>query len=185
MAEARRPPRVAQTVAPEPYLEKNPVLHSTAYLAEGGRVVGDVEIGEQSSVWFNAVVRGDTSTVRIGARTNIQDGAVVHTDTGKPCTIGDDCTVGHNAVIHGCTIGNGCLIGMGAVVLSGAVVGDETLVAAGALVPEGKEFPPRSLLVGSPSKLIRTLTEEEVDRFIRRGVGTYLRLAHEYSSGSI
>ena len=152
------------------------------FIADGGRVVGDVEIGEQSSVWFNAVVRGDTSTVRIGARTNIQDGAVVHTDTGKPCTIGDDCTIGHNAVVHGCSIGNGCLIGMGAIVLSGAVIGDESLVAAGALIPEGKEFPARSLLVGSPAKVARSLGDADVDRLIRRGVGTYLRLAHEYSS---
>ncbi|MDP8955838.1 MAG: gamma carbonic anhydrase family protein [Actinomycetota bacterium] len=166
------------------YLGRTPSLHSTVFIADGGQVVGDVEIGEQSSVWFNAVVRGDTSTVRIGERTNIQDGAVVHTDTGKPVVIGDECTIGHNAVIHGCTIGNGCLIGMGAVVLSGAVVGDESLVAAGALVPEGKEFGPRSLLLGSPAKLIRTLDDEDVDRFIRRGVGTYLRLAREYSSGS-
>ena len=158
------------------------MLDSTVFIADGARVVGDVEIGEQSSVWFNAVVRGDTSTVRIGARTNIQDGAVVHTDTGKPCAIGDDCTIGHNAVVHGCTIGNGSLIGMGAIVLSGAMIGDESLVAAGALIPEGKEFPPRSLLVGSPAKLVRALGDDEVDRLIRRGVGTYLRLAHEYSS---
>ncbi|HEX2088585.1 MAG TPA: gamma carbonic anhydrase family protein [Actinomycetota bacterium] len=167
-----------------PYLDRNPALHSTVFVAEGARVAGDVEIGEESSVWFNAVVRGDTSTVRIGARTNIQDGAVVHTDTGKPVSIGDDCTVGHNAVIHGCTVGNGCLIGMGAIVLSGAVVGDESLIAAGALVPEGKEFAARSLLVGSPAKLVRTLSDEEVGRLIRRGVGTYLRLAREYSSNS-
>ncbi len=157
-------------------------MDSSVFVAKGARVVGDVEIGEESSVWFNAVVRGDTSSVRIGARTNIQDGAVVHTDTGKPCTVGDECTIGHNAVIHGCTIGNGCLIGMGAIVLSGAVVGDESLVAAGALVPEGKEFPSRSLLVGSPAKVIRALGDDDVDRLIRRGVGTYLRLAREYSS---
>ncbi len=159
-------------------------MHSTVFIAEGGQVVGGVEIGEQSSVWFNAVVRGDTSTVRIGARTNVQDGAVVHTDTGKPCTIGGDCTIGHNAVVHGCTIGNGCLIGMGAIVLSGAVVGEESLGAAGALVPEGKEFGRRSLVVGSPAKVVRILNDEEVDRLIRRGVGVYLRLAREYSSGS-
>ena len=164
------------------YLGKTPQLHSTVFLAPGATVVGDVEIGEQSSVWFNAVVRGDTSTVRIGARTNIQDGAVVHTDTGKPCRIGDDCTLGHNAVVHGCTVGNGCLIGMGAIVLSGAVIGDESLVAAGALVPEGAEFPPRSLIVGSPGKVVRTLSEDDVERIIRRGVATYLRLAREYSS---
>ncbi|HEX2266659.1 MAG TPA: gamma carbonic anhydrase family protein [Actinomycetota bacterium] len=164
------------------YLDRNPALHTSVFVAEGARVVGDVEIGEESSVWFNAVVRGDTSTVRIGARTNIQDGAVVHTDTGKPVSIGDDSTIGHNAVIHGCTIGNGCLVGMGAIVLSGAAVGDQSLVAAGALVPEGKEFAARSLLVGSPAKLVRTLSDEEVDRLIRRGVQTYLRLAREYSS---
>jgi carbonic anhydrase/acetyltransferase-like protein (isoleucine patch superfamily) len=171
-------------VTGRPYLDRNPALHSTVFVAEGGHVVGDVEIGEQSSVWFNAVVRGDTSSVRIGARTNIQDGAVVHTDTGNPISIGDDCTVGHNAVIHGCTVGNGCLIGMGAIVLSGAVVGDESLVAAGALVPEGKEFAPRSLLVGSPAKLVRMLGDEDVDRLIRRGVGTYLRLAHDYRNNA-
>ena len=164
------------------YVDKMPALHATVFVAPSGQVVGDVEIDEESSVWFNAVVRGDTSTVRIGARTNIQDGAVVHTDTGKPCTIGNDCTIGHNAVIHGCTIGNGCLIGMGAIVLSGASVGDESLVAAGALVPEGKQFARRSLLVGSPAKLVRTITDDDVDRLIRRGVGTYLRLAREYSS---
>ncbi len=165
-----------------PYLDRNPALHPSVFVAEGARVVGDVDIDEQTSVWFNAVVRGDTSTVRIGARTNIQDGAVVHTDTGNPVSIGDDCTIGHNAVIHGCTIGNGCLIGMGAIVLSGSVVGDESLIAAGALVPEGKEFAARSLLVGSPAKLVRTLGDDEVDRLIRRGVQTYLRLAREYSS---
>jgi carbonic anhydrase/acetyltransferase-like protein (isoleucine patch superfamily) len=184
VAEARRPPRVVATVAGLSYLDRNPTLHGTVFVAEGARVIGDVEIGEESSVWFNAVVRGDTSTVRIGARTNIQDGAVVHTDTGRPCTIGDDCTIGHNAVIHGCTIGNGCLIGMGAIVLSGSVVGDESLLAAGALVPEGKEFAARSLLVGSPAKLVRTLSDDEVDRLIRRGVGTYLRLARDYRNNA-
>jgi carbonic anhydrase/acetyltransferase-like protein (isoleucine patch superfamily) len=166
------------------YLGKEPRLGAGTFVAEGARVVGDVEIGEESSVWFNAVVRGDTSTVRIGARTNIQDGAVVHTDTGRPCTIGDDCTIGHNAVIHGSTIGNGCLIGMGAIVLSGSVVGDESLVAAGALVSVGKEFAARSLLVGSPAKLVRILSDEEVDGLIRRGVGTYLRLAREYRNNT-
>jgi carbonic anhydrase/acetyltransferase-like protein (isoleucine patch superfamily) len=143
-------------------------------------VVGDVEIGERASVWFNAVVRGDTARVRIGARTNIQDGAVVHTDTGHPCVIGDDCTVGHLAMVHGCTIGNGCLIGMGAIVLSGAVIGAHSIVAASSLVPGGKEFPPRSLLVGSPASRVRDVTDEEVERLIEEGVQTYLRLAAEY-----
>jgi carbonic anhydrase/acetyltransferase-like protein (isoleucine patch superfamily) len=163
-----------------PFGEAAPRLHGSVLVAGGARVVGDVEIGEGSSVWFNAVIRGDTSFVRIGARTNVQDGAVVHTDTGKPCAIGDDCTVGHLAIVHGCTIGNGCLIGMGAVVLSGAVIGDGSIVGAGSVVPEGTEFQPGSLLVGSPAKRIRGLTDEDLERLVRPGVRTYLRLAEWY-----
>jgi carbonic anhydrase/acetyltransferase-like protein (isoleucine patch superfamily) len=166
-----------------PFGEKAPRLSAGSFVGRGALVVGDVEVGSQSSIWFNAVVRGDTANVQIGARTNVQDGAVVHTDTGHPCLIGDDCTVGHLAVVHGCTIGNGCLIGMGAIVLSGAVIGDECLVAAGSLVPEGKEFGPRSLLVGSPVNRIRDLTDEEVEALIRRGARTYLRLAAKYGGG--
>jgi carbonic anhydrase/acetyltransferase-like protein (isoleucine patch superfamily) len=155
-------------------------LHPSVFVAAGARILGDVEMGADSSVWFNAVIRGDTDRVRIGDRTNVQDGAVIHTDSGKPCTIGDRCTVGHSAIVHGCTIANGCLIGMGAIVLSGAVIGDESIVAAGSLVPEGREFPARSLLVGSPVKRLRDVTEEEVARLIERGVETYLRLAADY-----
>jgi carbonic anhydrase/acetyltransferase-like protein (isoleucine patch superfamily) len=156
------------------------VSYPSVFVAPGAAVVGDVEIGDGSSVWFNAVVRGDTASVRIGERTNIQDGAVVHTDTGFPVTIGNDCTVGHLAIVHGSTIGNGCLIGMGAIVLTGAVIGPESIVAAGSLVPEGKEFPSRSLLVGSPVRLVRTLSDDDVERLIRPGFRTYLRLAAEY-----
>jgi carbonic anhydrase/acetyltransferase-like protein (isoleucine patch superfamily) len=186
VAQARRASGVSsRTLATIPYLDKDVRLHPSVFVADGARVIGDVEMGEESSVWFNAVVRGDTASVRIGARTNVQDGAVVHTDTGKPCTIGDECTIGHNAVVHGSTVGNGCLIGMGAIILSGASVGSESLVAAGALVPEGKEFGSRSLIVGSPAKVLRILSDEEVDRIIRRGVATYLRLAREYSSKPI
>jgi carbonic anhydrase/acetyltransferase-like protein (isoleucine patch superfamily) len=160
--------------------QEEPRSSSTVFVATGARILGDVDIGADSSVWFNAVVRGDTASVRIGARTNIQDGAVVHTDTGHPVSIGDDCTIGHLAIVHGCMIGDGCLIGMGAVVLTGAVVGDESIVAAGSLVPEGKRFPPRSLLLGSPVKLIRELTDDDIEERIRPGVRTYLRLAAEY-----
>jgi carbonic anhydrase/acetyltransferase-like protein (isoleucine patch superfamily) len=152
---------MTQVEADPPSETARPRVDPSAFVAPEARVMGDVEVGERSSIWFNAVVRGDTSHVRIGARTNIQDGAVVHTDTGHPCLIGSDCTVGHLAVVHGCTIGNGCLIGMGAIVLSGAVVEDESIVAAGSLVPEGKEFPPRSLLVGSPARLVRSLGDDD------------------------
>jgi carbonic anhydrase/acetyltransferase-like protein (isoleucine patch superfamily) len=163
----------------EPYRAKEPRLDSSAFVAQGGAVIGDVEIGEQSSVWFNAVVRGDTATIRIGARTNVQDGAVIHTDTGNPCRIGDDCTVGHNAVVHGCAIGNGCLIGIGATVLSGAVIGEQSIVAAGTLVPEGKEFAARPVIIGSPGKVARSASDEDLER-ARRGGQTYLRLARDY-----
>lgn len=171
---------MTQNEADPPSGMARPRVEPSVFVAAGARVAGDIEIGAGSSVWFNAVVRGDTSRVRIGARTNIQDGAVVHTDTDHPCVIGEDCTVGHLAIVHGCTIGNGCLIGMGAIVLSGAVIGDESIVAAGSLVPEGREFPSRSLLLGSPAKLVRALTDQDVDRLIRPGVQTYLRLAAEY-----
>jgi carbonic anhydrase/acetyltransferase-like protein (isoleucine patch superfamily) len=163
-----------------PYRDRWPQIDPTAFIAPGAFVVGDAVLGPRASVWFNAVVRGDSDVVRVGANTNIQDGAVLHTDQGSPCVVGDDCTIGHLAVVHGCRIGRGCLIGMGAVVLSGAVVGDESLVAAGALVPEGKQIPPRSLVVGSPARLARTLSDEDVERLLRPGVRSYLKNAEAY-----
>jgi carbonic anhydrase/acetyltransferase-like protein (isoleucine patch superfamily) len=163
-----------------PYKQMQPRVDPSAFVAPGARVVGDVEVGAGSSVWFNAVVRGDSAHVRVGRRTNIQDGAVLHTDSGQPCEVGDDCTVGHLAVVHGARVGHGCLIGMGAIVLSGVVIGDESLVAAGALVPQGKEFEPRSLLVGSPVRRLRTLSDEEVEELIQPGVQTYVQNAVDY-----
>jgi len=139
-----------------------------------------VAVGPQSSVWFNAVLRGDADHVEVGARTNIQDNAVLHADPGQPCVVGDDCVVGHGAIVHGCHVGNMCLIGMGAIVLTGAVVGDESLVAAGALVPEGRTYPARSLLVGSPVKRVRDLTDRDVEDLIRQGVRNYLGYVDGY-----
>ena len=163
-----------------PYGDRQPDVHPTVFIAPGAMVVGDVAIGAEASVWFNAVIRGDSAQVRVGAGTNVQDGAILHTDAGKPCIVGDDCTIGHRAIVHGCTIGRGSLVGMGSVVLSGAVIGEESLVAAGALVPEGKEFPPRSLLMGLPAKLVRRLTERDVSELIRPGVEGYRRNAAVY-----
>jgi carbonic anhydrase/acetyltransferase-like protein (isoleucine patch superfamily) len=163
-----------------PYRDRAPRIDPSAFIASSAVVAGDVEIGPHAGVWFNAVVRGDSDRVRIGARTNIQDTAVLHTDPGKPCEVGDDCTIGHGAIVHGCRIGNGCLIGMGAIVLSGAVIGDQSLVAAGALIPEGKEFAPRSLLVGAPARLLRTLTDEDVAQLIEPGVEHYLEYRRGY-----
>ncbi len=129
------------------------------YLASGAVVTGEVTLGEDVSVWHNAVLRGDSGTITVGARTNIQDGCIVHEQT----TIGTDCTVGHGAIIHGCTIGNGCLIGMGSIVLNGAVLGDGCLVGAGALVTGKTNAPAGSVLLGSPATIVKTLTQEQMD----------------------
>ena len=136
-------------------------------------------LGEESSVWYGAVLRGDTEPIRVGARTNIQDGCVLHADPGYPATVGDDCVVGHNAVVHGCEIGDGCLIGMSATILNGAKVGEGSIVAAGALVPEGKDFPARSLIIGAPSKRVKEVSEEQT-RDIERGVRTYVERAAKH-----
>jgi carbonic anhydrase/acetyltransferase-like protein (isoleucine patch superfamily) len=146
-------------------------------------LIGDVELGPEASVWFNAVLRGDSDRISVGARTNIQDLAVLHTDPGKPCEIGDDCTVGHSAIVHACRIGSGSLVGMGAIVLSGADIGEGSLIAAGSLIPEGRTYPPRSLLVGSPVRRLRDLTDEDVERLIKPGVANYLTYKQSHSPG--
>ena len=141
-----------------------PRIHESAWLAPGSVVVGDVSIGAQSSVWYNAVVRGDANSVTIGARTNVQDGVVIHAQRGDgsgAAVIGDDVSIGHNAVVHGAIVANGCLIGMNATVLSGAVIGEGSLVAAGALVPQGVEIPPHSLVAGVPGRVVRALGDED------------------------
>src|SRR2546430_14895448 len=130
-----------------PYGDARPRVDATAFVAPGAWVLGEVDVGAEASIWFTAVLRGDSAAVRIGTRTNVQDGAIVHTDTGHPCIVGENCTIGHRAIVHGCVIERGSLVGMGAIVLSGALVGEESLVAAGALVPPGRGPPPRPLLV--------------------------------------
>jgi carbonic anhydrase/acetyltransferase-like protein (isoleucine patch superfamily) len=140
-----------------------PRVHPTAYIDASAQVIGDVEIGEESSIWMAVVIRGDVHRIRIGSRSNVQDGTIVHVmkDTHET-TIGNDVTIGHAAVVHGCTIENRCLIGMGSILLNGAVIGAESIVAAGALVVEGMQVPPRSLVMGSPAKVKRPLTDAEV-----------------------
>ena len=140
-----------------------PRVHPTAYIDDSAQVIGDVEIGEESSVWPAVVIRGDVNRIRIGRRSNVQDGTVVHVMKDTHATIvGDNVTIGHAAVIHGCTIENQCLIGMGAIVLNGAHVGTCSIVAAGTLLVEGMQVPSRSLVMGSPGKVKRPLTDEEV-----------------------
>ncbi|WP_137137086.1 gamma carbonic anhydrase family protein [Rhizobium sp. FKY42] len=134
------------------------------WIAPGAHVMGKVNLAEDVGIWFGAVLRGDNEWITIGARTNIQENTVIHTDWGFPTTIGDDCTIGHSAIIHGCIIGNNSLVGMGATILNGAKIGNNCLVGANALVTEGKEFPDNSLIVGSPAKAIRTLDETAVEK---------------------
>jgi carbonic anhydrase/acetyltransferase-like protein (isoleucine patch superfamily) len=131
------------------------------WIAPGAHLIGRVVLGDQASIWFNAVVRGDNEPIRIGARTNIQDGAVLHSDEGVPLTVGADCTIGHRVILHGATIGEGTLVGMGATVLNGAVIGAGSLVGANALVTEGKVFAEGSLILGSPARAARTLDDAE------------------------
>jgi gamma-carbonic anhydrase len=153
----------------------SPRVHPTAYVDASAQVIGDVHIGAESSVWMNAVVRGDVHRIRIGDRSNVQDGTVVHVmHRTHPTTIGNDVTVGHAAIVHGCTLGDRILIGMGAILLNGATVGSDSIVAAGSLLTEESRFPPRSLVMGSPAKLKRQLTEGEVAsilQFSERYVG--------------
>ncbi|MEN7341507.1 MAG: gamma carbonic anhydrase family protein [Pseudomonadota bacterium] len=142
--------------------DDQPIFHGTGqWIAPNATVIGKVEMSEASSVWFGAVVRGDTDRILIGARTNIQDASVLHTDAGIELQIEDDVTVGHQAMLHGCHIGKGSLIGIGSTILNHAVIGEQSLVGAHTLVTEGKTFPPGSLIVGSPAKVIRPLTEAE------------------------
>lgn len=159
--------------------ERVPKIHPTAWAAPSADLIGLVELLENSSVWFNAVLRGDNEPIVLGANSNIQECSVLHTDPGCPLTIGEWVTVGHQAMLHGCTIGDGSLIGMQAIVLNRARIGRECLIGAGALVGEGKEIPDRSVVLGSPGRVVRQLSDEDVAN-IRRGVGTYVERARVY-----
>ena len=152
------------------------------YIAPGAHVIGRVTFGVDSSVWFGAVIRGDNEPIVIGDRTNVQENSVLHADPGYPINIGNDCTIGHGVVLHGCTIGDGCLIGMGAVVMNGARIGQNCLLAANALVTEGKEIPDRSLVVGQPARVARTLDEATV-RTIREASVRYRARQDQYRAG--
>ena len=156
-----------------------PRLGEGAWVAESATVVGRVALGEGASVWYGAVLRGDNEWITLGARCNVQDGSVLHTDMGFPLTLGDDVTIGHQVMLHGCTIGENTLVGIQAVVMNGAVIGKESLVGAGSLVTEGKVFPERSLILGSPAKVVRQLTEEDVAR-LRKTAAGYARRAQQY-----
>jgi carbonic anhydrase/acetyltransferase-like protein (isoleucine patch superfamily) len=150
------------------------------WVAGNATLVGKIVIEEDASVWFNTVARGDNEAIVIGARSNVQDGCVLHTDPGFPLTIGPEATIGHMAMLHGCTIGRGALIGIGAIVLNGARIGAECMIGAGALIPEGKEIPNRSVVFGSPGKVMRQVTDTDLER-MRWGVQFYVERWRTYA----
>ena len=159
-----------------------PKIHDTAFIAENAVIIGDVEIGEQSSVWYGSILRGDVNSIRIGARTNIQDASVIHvTSKAHDTIVEDEVTLGHRVTLHGCYVETGCLIGIGAIVLDGARIGKNSLVAAGSLVTPKTQIPPRSLVMGSPARVKRELSKDEIEdlpRFWRN----YIKLSEHYRS---
>jgi carbonic anhydrase/acetyltransferase-like protein (isoleucine patch superfamily) len=159
--------------------DHTPELADDVYVAPQATVIGRVTLGPGASVWFNAVLRGDNDTIHIGAGSNVQEGAVLHTDPGCPLKVGEGVTVGHQAMLHGCTIGDGSLIGIQAVVLNRAVIGRDCLVGAGAVVTEGKVFADRSLILGAPAKVVRTLDDADVER-LRRSAANYQANGRRY-----
>lgn len=146
--------------------DKRPAIAPSAWIAPDATVIGDVRLADNVSIWWNAVLRGDNDPIAIGENTNIQDGSVLHTDEGVPMTLGRDITVGHMVMLHGCTVGDGSLIGIKSVILNRAVIGRNCLIGANTLIPEGKVIPDRSLVMGSPGKVVRELTDEEVARLL-------------------
>lgn len=160
-----------------------PTIPQSCFIEETAVVIGDVVMGEDCSAWFHAVIRGDVNYIRIGDRTNVQDLCMLHvTHDTHPLIIGDDVTIGHNVVLHGCTIQNRVLVGMGAIIMDGAVIGEDSVVGAGALVTENTIVPPKSLILGSPAKVKRPVTEQELT-WIRESAQNYIRYSRQYLSG--
>lgn len=163
-----------------PFKEKTPVVSASAFVAPDAWIIGDTNVGDNVSIFFNAVLRGDIESIKVGRGTNLQEHVLVHTSHGmSPVLIGEDVTVGHRAIIHGCSVGDRCLIGMGATILDNAGVGDECIVGAHALVPKGMKIPPRSLVMGTPAKIVRALTEDEIKSLIASAQG-YQQLGETY-----
>lgn len=163
------------------YLNDFPKVDRSVFVAPGAHIIGDVEIEEESSIWFNAVLRGDEAPIRIGKRTSIQDNSTCHLYEGFPLTVGDEVTVGHNVVLHGCTIGNRSIVGMGSTILDGAKIEEECIIGANSLVPPGKTYPPRSLIIGSPAKVIRELNEEDL-KLIQLSIDSYVEKGKQFKS---
>ena len=159
-----------------------PQLGQDVWIAPNATVIGDIRLADRASVWFNAVLRGDNDPIFIGAETNIQDGSILHTDKDVPMSIGARVTVGHKVMLHGCTVGDGCLIGIGSILLNRCQIGAHSIVGANTLIPEGKVFPERVLIVGSPGKVVRELTDDEVAR-LEKSAAHYVQNARRYRLG--
>jgi carbonic anhydrase/acetyltransferase-like protein (isoleucine patch superfamily) len=160
---------------------QRPTIADDAWVAPSADLIGDVHLAPQASVWFGAVIRADNTPIKVGARSNVQESAMLHSDPGAPCTVGEDVTVGHHAILHGCTIGDRALIGMGATVLNRAVIGEDCIVGAGALVTEGKTFPPGSLIVGSPARAVRQL-DDAAKAMLKVSAAHYVNRQRDYAA---
>jgi carbonic anhydrase/acetyltransferase-like protein (isoleucine patch superfamily) len=182
-----RPSRNVQIFSmpqPHEFLLRRPTIAPTAFIAPNSTLVGDVTIGDEASVWYGAVLRGDINRITVGNRSNIQDGSVLHLSAEHGCLIGEDVTVGHMAMLHACTIGNEVLIGMGAIILDGVEIGDRCIIGAGSLVTQNKKIPPGSMVMGSPAKVVRTLSEEEQDG-IAGWAARYVALIPHYKTAGL
>lgn len=162
-----------------PYNSKHPKVDETVFIAPGSYIIGDVTIGAESSVWFNAVLRGDEGPITIGERCSIQDNVTCHLYEGSPLVVENEVTIGHNAILHGCTIRKRSIIGMGATILDGAEIGEECIIGANTLVSAGKKIPPRSLVIGSPGKVVRELSEADL-HLIQLSIDTYIEKGREF-----
>lgn len=162
------------------FKEWYPKIASSAWIAPGANIIGNVEIGENSSVWFGCVLRGDVNEIKIGKNTNVQDLSMIHMDTDSRTILGDNVTIGHKVMLHGCTIEDNCLIGMSATILDNAVIGEGSIVGANSLVTQGKKFPPKSLIMGSPAKVVKELSDEDVEGLIKHA-GHYVDYKNDYT----
>ncbi|MFS0689231.1 gamma carbonic anhydrase family protein [Sporosarcina sp. 179-K 8C2 HS] len=162
-----------------PYKGDKPELHPTVFVAPGAKVIGKVRVGEESTIWFNTVLRGDEGPITIGKRCSIQDNSTIHLYEGAPVVVEDEVTVGHNVILHGCKVGKRSIIGMGSTILDHAEIGEECIIGANTLIPSGKKIPPRSLVVGSPGKVVRELTEKDFE-IIQLSIDSYVEKGYDY-----
>lgn len=162
-----------------PYKNRYPNVHKSVFIAPGAKIIGDVTVDEESSIWYNTVIRGDEAPITIGKRSNVQDNCTLHLYEESPLLLEDEVSIGHNVILHGCTVRHGALVGMGATVLDGAEIGEQAFIAANTLVPPGKKIPPKSMVMGSPGKVVRELTEKDLE-LIRLTIETYVKKGKEF-----